>query len=155
VLRINHPTELISRVGQDLGASSWRTVSQAMIDTFAGLTGDTHWIHTDPIRAAAEGPFGGTVAHGFMTLALITSSMNELLEIGGAAHFVNYGLDGVRFTGPVRASSRIRLRQTLADAAPIEGGVRVTTKCTLEVEGAKRPAVVADFIFLAFSAAKP
>jgi acyl dehydratase len=150
VLRINHPTELISRVGQDLGASSWRTVSQAMIDTFAGLTGDTH-----SIRAAAEGPFGGTVAHGFMTLALITSSMNELLEIGGAAHFVNYGLDGVRFTGPVRASSRIRLRQTLADAAPIEGGVRVTTKCTLEVEGAKRPAVVADFIFLAFSAAKP
>lgn len=155
MLRVNHPSELIGYVGQDLGASSWRTVSQAMIDTFAGLTGDTHWIHTDPVRAAAEGPFGGTVAHGFMTLAVITSSMNELLEIGGAAHFVNYGLDSVRFTGPVRAGSRIRLRQMLVAVAQIEDGVRVTTKCTLEVEGAKRPAVVADFIFLAFSAPKP
>lgn len=155
MLRVNHPTELVSHVGEDLGASSWRTISQAMIDTFAGLTGDTHWIHTDPIRAAAEGPFGGTVAHGFMTLGLITSSMNELLDIGGVAHFVNYGLNSVRFAGPVGAGSRVRLRQTLADVAQIEGGVRVTTKCTLEVEGAKRPAVVADFIFLAFSGPKP
>jgi len=155
MLRVNHPTELVGHVGQDLGASGWRTISQAMIDTFAGLTGDTHWIHTDPAKAGAEGPFGGTIAHGFMILALITSSMNELLEIGGAAHFVNYGLDRVRFTGPVRAGNRVRLRQSLADVAPIKGGVRITTKCTLEVEDAEPPAIVADFIFLAFSAPTP
>ncbi len=118
MLRVSHPQALVGHAGQELGASQWRTVSQKMIDSFANVTGDTHWIHTDPARAAAEGPFGGTIAHGFMTLALITSSMSELLEIGGAAHFVNYGLDRVRFTGPVRAGSRVRLRQSLgADGA--------------------------------------
>jgi acyl dehydratase len=155
MLRVNDPKDLIGHVGKDLGASDWRTISQTMIDTFASLTGDTHWIHTDPVKAGAVGPFGGTIAHGFMTLALITSSMNELLEIGGAAHFVNYGLDRVRFTSPVRAGSRVRLRQSLANVATIEGGVKITTKCTIEIEGTDRPAIVADFIFLAFSVATP
>jgi acyl dehydratase len=151
MLRVDKPADLIEHEHADLGTSGWRTIDQPMIDAFAKLTGDTHWLHTDPEKAARLGPFNGTIAHGFMTLALITSSMNELLDIGGAKQFVNYGLDRVRFTGPVKSGARIRLRQRLESVKAIEGGVRVTTQCVLEIENAERPAVVADFIFLALS----
>lgn len=150
MLHVDSPLELEVHAGRDLGASSWRLIDQPTIDAFANLTGDTHWLHTDPARAAKEGPFGGTVAHGFMTLALLTSMMGQLLDIGGASHFVNYGLDRVRFTGVVRAGDKVRLRQTLQSATPIKGGMRLTMTCTMEVEGSERPALVADFIFLAF-----
>lgn len=151
MLHVDTPLELERYSGRDLGASDWRLIDQATIDAFANLTGDKHWIHTDPARAAKDGPFGGTVAHGFMTLALLTSMMNQLLEIGGASHFVNYGLDRVRFTGIVRAGDKVRLRQTLKTAEPVKGGIRLTMTCTMEVEGSERPAFVADFIFLAFA----
>jgi acyl dehydratase len=151
MLHVDNPNELTQHVGRDLGASEWRTVGQASIDAFADLTGDRHWLHTDPVKAAKLGPFGSTIAHGFMTLAFITSMMNEILEIGGVGHFVNYGLDRVRFTGAVRAGSRVRLRQTLSEAASIKGGMRIIVQCTIEIEGAERPALVADFIFLAMS----
>jgi acyl dehydratase len=150
MLHVDSPLELEAHVGRDLGASAWRLIDQPTIDAFANLTGDTHWLHTDPVRAAKEGPFGGTVAHGFMTLALLTSMMGQVLDIGGASHFVNYGLDRVRFTGVVRAGDKVRLRQTLQSASAIKGGVRLTMTCTMEVEGSERPAFVADFIFLAF-----
>jgi hypothetical protein len=96
MLRVDEPTDLIEHENTELGASSWRTIDQPMIDAFAKLTGDTHWLHTDPEKAARLGPFNGTIAHGFMTLALITSCMNELLDIAGAKQFVNYGLLAMR-----------------------------------------------------------
>ena len=151
MLHVDNPIELSRHTGQDLGHSEWRTLDQPSIDAFAKVTGDTHWLHTDPARAAKEGPFGGTIAHGFMTLALLTSMMSQILEIGGASHFVNYGIDRVRFTGVVRAGDRVRLRQTLGAATAVPGGVRLTMNCTMEIEGAERPALVADFIFLAFT----
>jgi acyl dehydratase len=149
MIHVDHPDQIAQFVGHDLGASEWRLIDQASIDTFGALTGDTHWLHTDPVKAAKEGPFGGTIAHGFMTLALLTSMMNQIIDIGGASHFVNYGLDRVRFTGAVKAGSRVRLRQKLAAAEPIKGGMRITVQCTMEIEGVERPALVANFIFLA------
>ena len=151
MLRVDKPTDLIDHENAELGASSWRTIDQSMIDAFARLTGDTHWLHTDPEKAARLGPFNGTIAHGFMTLALVTSCMNELLDIAGAKHFVNYGLDRVRFTGAVKSGARLRLRQRLESVKAIEGGVRVTTQCVIEIENAERPALVADFIFMALN----
>lgn len=153
MLHVDTPSDLARYVGRDLGASAWREVDQGAIDAFAAVTGDTHWLHTDPERAAREAPFGGTVAHGFLTLSLLTAMMGELIEIGGANHFVNYGLDRVRFTGAVRAGDRVRLQQTLAAADPIKGGVRLTMTSTMQIEGSERPALVADFIFLAFTGA--
>jgi acyl dehydratase len=151
MLHVDSPLDLQRHAGRDLGVSAWRVIDQASIDAFANLTGDTHWLHTDPERAARDGPFGGTVAHGFMTLALLTSMMGQLLEIGGVSHFVNYGLDKVRFTGVVRAGDKVRLHQKVQDVAPVKGGMRLTMTCTMEIEGAERPALVADFIFLAFT----
>ncbi len=151
MLHVDNPNELSRYIDHDLGCSDWRTLDQRSIDAFANLTGDTHWLHTDPVRAAKEGPFGGTIAHGFMTLALLTSMMSQILEIGGASHFVNYGLDRVRFTGVVRAGDRVRLRQKLGAVSAVKGGVRLTMQCTMEIEGSERPAFVADFIFLAFT----
>jgi acyl dehydratase len=151
MLHVDSPLDLEHYAGRDLGVSAWRVIDQASIDAFANLTGDTHWLHTDPERAAKEGPFGGTVAHGFMTLAFLTSMMGQLLEIDGASHFVNYGLDRVRFTGVVRAGDKVRLRQTLQEVTPVKGGMRLTMTCTMEIEGSERPALVADFIFLAFT----
>ena len=151
MLHVDHPSELSRYTGHDLGASEWRIIDQAAIDAFANLTGDTHWLHTDPVRAAKEGPFGGTIAHGFFTLALLTSMMSQILEIGGANHFVNYGLDRVRFTGVVRAGDRVRLRQTLGAVTAVPNGVRLTMNCTMEIEGSERPALVTDFIFMALS----
>jgi len=151
MLRVDKPTDLIEHENAELGTSSWRTIDQPMIDAFAKLTGDTHWLHTDPEKAARLSPFNGTIAHGFMTLALVTSCMNELLDIASAKQFVNYGLDRVRFTGPVKSGARLRLRQRLESVKAIEGGVRVTTKCVIEIENAERPALVADFIFLALN----
>lgn len=153
MLHVDTPSDLPHHVGRDLGASDWRTIDQAMIDAFAAVSGDTHWLHTNPQRAAREAPFGGTVAHGFLTLSLLTAMMSELIDIGGAGHFVNYGLDRARFTGVVRAGDRVRLQQTIAAVDPVKNGVRLTMKSTMEVEGSERPALVADFIFIAFTAA--
>jgi acyl dehydratase len=151
MLHVEAPLELSRHVGQTLGHSEWRTIDQRTIDAFAGLTGDTHWLHTDPVRAAKDGPFGGTIAHGFFTLALLTSMMDQIIKINGASHFVNYGLDRVRFTGVVRAGDRVRLLQKLEATTPIQNGVRITMQCTMEIEGSERPALAADFIFLALT----
>ena len=150
--------QLAGRVGAEVAVSDWIAVSQPMIDEFADAIADRQWIHVDPERAARESPFRDasgqrrTVAHGFLTLSLLTAMMGELIDIGGANHFVNYGLDRVRFTGIVRAGDRVRLQQTLAAADPVKGGVRLTMTSTMQIEGSERPALVADFIFLAFTA---
>jgi len=151
MLRVSKPDELTPHVGEELGVSSWRHVDEAMILRFAELTGDNHWIHTDPARAARETPFGGIIAHGFLTLALITPLSHECYRVDGALRWLNYGLDRIRFTQPVMANDRVRLRAVLREATPQDkGAVRITLGCTLEIDGKDRPALVADWTMIAY-----
>lgn len=138
--------ELAELVGRDLGPSSWVEVDQHRIDTFAAATNDDQWIHTDPERAKS-GPFGTTVAHGYLTLSLLIPMWTELLDVGQARTKVNYGLDRVRFPTPVPVGSRVRARAKLAAVEPVDGGVQVRVDAMIECEGAERPACVATPIF--------
>jgi acyl dehydratase len=132
--------------GRELGVSSWTTVDQERIDEFAELTGDQQWIHVDPERAARESPFGGTIAHGYLTLALIASLAMEVGVVPTDAKAgLNYGLDRVRFMTPVRAGARVRNRVVFLSAEDKGGGrVLVKTQNTLEIEGEQKPALVAE-----------
>lgn len=132
--------------GTDLGVTEWRTVTQEMVDTFADATEDHQWIHVDTERAA-EGPFGGTIAHGFLTLALIIPCWGELFDVSGVTTKVNYGLDKVRFTAPVPVGSRVRMHGTVSDVAVLPaGGLHLSVDATFEIEGEERPALVARFL---------
>jgi acyl dehydratase len=137
-------------VGHELGASDWLTVDQARIDQFAECTGDNQWIHVDVERAKRESPFRGTIAHGYLTLALIARlSMQIGVVPKDVAAGLNYGLDKVRFLAPVRAGARVRLRVTLVGVEPKEAGQMVIkTSNTLEIEGSDRPALVAEALAL-------
>jgi acyl dehydratase len=133
-------------VGRELGASHWLTVDQDRIDAFAACTGDRQWIHIDVDRARRESPFGGTIAHGYLTLSLVAAMVMELGVIPpDAATGLNYGLDKVRFIAPVRAGKRVRLRASLL-AAESQSGGRTLLKlaCTLEIDGEAKPALVAE-----------
>ncbi len=139
--------ELKTLAGTDLGSSDWITVAQHRIDTFADATGDHQWIHVDPERAK-DGPFGGTVAHGYLTLALLIPLWTNLLDVADVTTKVNYGLDKVRFPAPVPAGARIRLSGTLGDVAEVPGdGVQLTADLTVEIEGGGKPACVARPVF--------
>ncbi|NLJ53430.1 MAG: MaoC family dehydratase [Intrasporangiaceae bacterium] len=133
-------SDLSSLLGKDLGYTDWFEVTQERIDTFADATGDHQWIHTDPARAA-DGPFGATIAHGFLTLSLFIPLWVELLDVQGVETKVNYGLDKVRFVSPVPAGSRIRLTATITELTEIAGGVQIVVDATIELEGAAKPAV--------------
>lgn len=137
------PEALLDAVGTDLGASGWIVIDQERIDRFADATGDPQWIHVDPERAAT-GPFGGTIAHGYLSLSLLAPLMFDLLHVDACALVVNAGSDRVRFITPVRAGSRVRAHATLAGAERIATGVRARTAVTLEIEGADKPALVAE-----------
>ncbi|HLZ39050.1 MAG TPA: MaoC family dehydratase [Mycobacteriales bacterium] len=137
---------LLDREGQDLGVSGWVTIDQEMVTTFAELTGDTQWIHVDPDRAR-EGPFGGTVAHGFLTLSLSTGLLYEVVTVDEVSVILNYGLNRVRFPAPVRVGSRVRLRVHLAEAEELTGGVQVVYHLEYEVEGGSKPPCIADLVF--------
>ncbi|HEV2236961.1 MAG TPA: MaoC family dehydratase [Ktedonobacterales bacterium] len=133
-------------VGKELGVSDWLTVDQERINAFADCTGDHQWIHVDVARAQRESPFGGTVAHGYLTLSLLPAMHSQLGTIpGGVMAALNYGADKVRFITPVRAGARIRDRVTLV-AVEDKGGGRtlMTTRHTVEIEGVEKPALVAD-----------
>ena len=134
--------ELQPLVGQEIGVSDWIGIDQARIDRFADATGDHQWIHVDPARAAA-GPFGATIAHGFLTLSLLPAMGMAAFAIDGLRISVNYGLDRVRFPAPVRAGSRLRGRFVLREYQPIEGGAQLVVECTMEIEGGAKPACVA------------
>ncbi|WP_370289713.1 MaoC family dehydratase [Nocardioides sp.] len=127
--------------GDSLGTSEWLTVEQERIDLFADATGDHQWIHVDPERAAT-GPFGGTIAHGFLTLSLLPPLLNQLYRVDGPRMAVNYGLDKVRFVAPVPAGARIRLSATIVETAALEGAVQAIVESTFEIEGVERPAAV-------------
>jgi acyl dehydratase len=135
-----------SLVGQHLGYSEWRTITQEQVNQFADATGDHQWIHVDPERAAKESPFGGPVAHGYLTISLLPSLMPQIVEITGFRMSVNYGTDKVRFPAPVPVGSRVRAGATLDAATPIDGGVQMSVTVTVEVEGASKPSMVATTV---------
>lgn len=131
-------------VGKEIGVSDWLTVTQERIDAFADATDDHQWIHVDR-RRAAEGPFGTTIAHGFLTLSLVVGLTSGIeLDVGQPKMGINYGLDRVRFITPVPSGGRIRARVELVAADQVEGGIQVKRKVTIELEGADRPAMVAE-----------
>jgi acyl dehydratase len=139
--------ELTSLAGRDLGWTEWTEVTQDRVNTFADAVDDHQWIHTDPERAK-DGPFGGAIAHGFLTLSLATRFWSELLETEGVGTKVNYGLDKVRFISPVPVGSRIRMNAVIAEVEEVKGGgVQFTVDQTFEIEGSERPAVVARGLY--------
>jgi acyl dehydratase len=136
--------EVIGAVGETLGTSPWVTVDQERIDAFAEVTGDRQWLHVDPVRAAS-GPFGATIAHGYLTLSLLPVMVTQNYGFEGARMNVNYGLDRVRYTSPVLVDSSIRTTSVLKDAVrTADGGVQLTFRHTVERDGSERPVCVAD-----------
>jgi acyl dehydratase len=137
--------ELPGLVGVELEPSGWLEVTQKMIDTFADATDDHQWIHVDPERAK-DGPFGATIAHGFLTLSLFIPLWSAMFDVEGVTSKLNYGLDRVRFTSPVKVGSRVRLTATITAVEEVKGGVQLTTSGVIEIEGQERPAVVVEFL---------
>ncbi|MEV6426130.1 MaoC family dehydratase [Nocardia sp. NPDC051463] len=136
---------LRAAVGTELGASDWITIDQERIDRFAEATGDDQWIHVDPERAAA-GPYGQTIAHGFLTLSLLVPITRQVMTVSAARMAINYGLDRVRFLAPIPVGGRIRGTVTLTSVTDVPGGVQALRHVAIELEGAERPACVADAI---------
>jgi acyl dehydratase len=161
--------EVEAAAGEHLGESAWRTISQEQVNLFADATDDHQWIHVDPQRATA-GPFGATIAHGYLSLSLLPAFSAEIMAVDGVRMKINYGLDRVRFLTPVKVGSRVRSSADLVTATPAEasgaggppanggvagggvagGGLRVAVRHTVEIEGAAKPALVADSIALLF-----
>jgi acyl dehydratase len=137
--------ELRTHVGEELGVSEWFPIAQQRINTFADATDDWQWIHTDPERARREGA-GATMAHGFMTLALLAPLFATALTIGETRTSINYGLNRVRFISPVLSGERIRARFRLQEFQPLESGVQLLWAVTMEREGHEKPAMVAEWL---------
>ena len=150
MLELERPGDLAQYVGKEIGVSDWFTVDQAIIDKFADATGDHQWIHVDVERAKREMPGGKTIAHGYLTLSLVPRLGQTIYRVKRRSRGLNYGSNRIRFTGQVPAGSRIRLRQKIKSVEPVEGGVRITSESTVEVEGASRPALVAEIISMQF-----
>lgn len=143
---VHSPVEALAAVGTMLGPTDWVTIDQDRIDRFADATEDHQWIHVDP-EQAASGPFGGTVAHGYLTLSLINLFLPQLLEVRNTSMGVNYGTDKVRFPSVVRAGSRIRGRGEIVAAEEIKGGaVQIIVRVVVEIEDHEKPACVADTV---------
>ncbi len=137
-------------VGVELGPTSWFDVSQQRIDAFAAATDDPQWIHVDPARAA-EGPFGTTIAHGFLTLSLCVPMLSEVLPDRGGTMTVNYGTNRVRFLAPVPSGSRVRGRFRILEVDDVAAGTRATIEATVECDGAEKPVCVAELVVLTVS----
>lgn len=135
---------VLDAVGSELGTSDWLTITQERIDQFADATDDHQWIHVDPERAK-DGPFGATVAHGYLTLSLVNRFLPEIVDVR-IKMGVNYGCDKVRFPAAVPVGSRLRGRGELVDAKEVSGGIQATIRVTVEIEDGERPACVADTI---------
>lgn len=134
----------------DLGVSDWLAIEQSRVHVFADATNDHQWIHVDPERAA-EGPFGTTIAHGYLTMSLIPYLLDQLLAITDQVRGANYGVDRARFTNPVRVGSRIRMRARLLTVTPrSDGGFQFKVAVQIEIEGEERPALVGEFLYLTY-----
>jgi acyl dehydratase len=138
--------DLKSRVGEDLGSSDWLEITQERVNQFAEATGDHQWIHVDPERAKA-GPFGGPIAHGYLTLSLTPLLLPQIMQVEGVSMTVNYGLNKLRFPSPVPVGSKLRISATLAAIEEVPGGAQATINATFEVEGASKPSCVAEILF--------
>ncbi|MFF5297475.1 MaoC family dehydratase [Paractinoplanes globisporus] len=146
MITVNGLEELKTLVGQDLGHSSWLEVTQERVNTFADATGDHQWIHVDVERAKA-GPFGGPIAHGYLTLSLVIPLFGEILTIEGIRMGVNYGLEKVRFPHPVPVGSKIRLNAKLVSVEDVSGGTQSVYDFTVEIDGVAKPACVARTVY--------
>jgi acyl dehydratase len=133
-------------VGKQIGFTDWQTISQERVNLFADATDDHQWIHIDPERGKA-GPFGGTIAHGYLTLSLAPELLNKLLQVDNAKFAVNYGANKVRFPSPVRVGSELRMGVTIAGAEDVEGGVQATYDLVFEVRDTPKPACVAQVVY--------
>ncbi|MDJ0709046.1 MAG: MaoC family dehydratase [Woeseiaceae bacterium] len=140
-----HPKDLLDAVGESLGPSDWTIIEQERIDKFADATEDRQWIHVDPERAAS-GPFGTTIAHGFLTLSLVNKFLPQIITVNGTVMAINYGCDRVRFPNTVKAGARVRGTGEIVSAEEKPGAVQAIVRIFVEVEGAERPACVADTI---------
>ncbi|MET8425263.1 MaoC family dehydratase [Nocardia sp. NPDC004860] len=145
--RLDSPADLIGLTGQQLGTTEWIEITQPQVQLFADATGDHQWIHTDP-RRAADGPFNGTIAHGYLTLSLAPAMIADVLEIRDLTAALNYGLNKVRFPAPVPVGSKIRAVVTLTAAQRKTSGVEAVFGLTYEIDGSSRPACVADVVVL-------
>ncbi|GAA1191656.1 MaoC family dehydratase [Prauserella alba] len=135
----------VAAVGEHLGHSAWHTVTQEQVDLFADATLDHQWIHVDPERAAA-GPFGGPIAHGFLTLSLIPRLAKDIYRVDGLRMGINYGLNKVRFPQPVKVGQRIRASAELAETSPASQGTQAVVRWTLEIDGEAKPACIAETV---------
>lgn len=144
--RIESVTELQSLVGQEVAVSDWLEVAQERINQFAEATEDRQWIHTEPERARRESPFKTTIAHGFLTLSLLSELMKSAIEVGGLRMGINYGLNRVRFVSPVPAGASIRGRFTLSAIEEISGGAQATWNVTVERAGLDKPCCIAEWL---------
>lgn len=140
------PAELKAAKGEHLGYTEWRTITQRQVDLFADATDDHQWIHVDPERAK-EGPFGGPIAHGFLSLSLTVKFWSELFDLEGVTTKVNYGLDKVRFVSPVKVGDRVRMNAVIAEVTEVPGGYQFAVDQTIEIEGGSKPAVVARGLY--------
>ena len=142
-------SDLKSFVGKRLGPSNWVVIEQSRIDAFADATDDHQWIHVDPERAASDSPFGGPIAHGYLTIALAPALLPEVMRVEGVRHVVNYGLEKMRLPTPVPAGARVRLFLEIKNIREISGGAaRASLGITFEVEGAAKPACIAEAVYV-------
>ena len=147
-MRVGDVKDLPKLVGQEIGISEWLTIDQPLIDRFADLTDDHQWIHVDVARAEKE--IGGTIAHGFLTLSMMSRLMHNIVEVTGYKRSINYGCNRLRFTGAVSSGARIRMRAKLIALDRKDDRVILTRECTIEIEGEERPALVAEWLTLLF-----
>jgi len=150
MLEVERPSDLVAYAGKEIGVSDWYTVTQDQINKFADATGDHQWIHVDVERCKKEMPGGKTIAHGWLTLSLVPRLASTIYRVKNRSRGINYGANRVRFTGPVPAGSRIRLRLTIKSVDQVDGGVRVTNEGTMELEGAARPVLVSETIGMVY-----
>jgi acyl dehydratase len=142
--------QLAEMVGEEVGASAWMEIAQARVNTFADATDDHQWIHIDPERAARDSPFGGPIAHGFLTLSLLPGMLETAMRIEDVSMVINYGLNKVRFTAPVPVGGRVRARFTLHSAEKIEHGYQLCWNAVIDIENAPKPACVAELVVRCF-----
>ncbi len=143
--------DLKTYIGQHLGYSDWMEVTQEQVNQFADATGDHQWIHVDPERAAKESPFGGAIAHGYLTISLAPPLLGQVLRVEGVKMGVNYGINKLRFPSPVPVGAKLRAGATLASVEEIPGGAQVAMDATFEVEGADKPSCVAQVVYRYYS----
>ncbi len=139
------PRDLIGQEGTQLGATDWLLIDQDRVNGFAEVTGDHQWIHVD-VERAKDGPFGGTIAHGYLTMSLVNLFLPDLIEVQGFSHAVNVGADRLRFLSPVKVGSRIRGSGEIVSVEEIKGAIQSVVRVTVEIEGSEKPACVVDTI---------